>query len=111
MPRDHSLYLEDIRDAAEQIQVYVEGLEYDQFIADQRTADAVVRNLEIIGEAVKRLPPEVTDAREDVDWSRIAGLRDILIHAYFKVDLEMVWDIIKNKLPSLQDAVTGLLRE
>ncbi len=95
----------------EQIQVYVEGLEYGQFIADQRTADAVVRNLEIIGEAVKRLPPDITRARADVDWSRIAGLRDILIHAYFKVDLEMVWDIVANKLPTLHAAVSEMLGE
>ena len=64
--------------------------------------DAVIRNLEIIGEATKKLPPDLRDRRPGVPWSRIAGMRDVLIHDYFEVDLQIVWDVVKNRLPELK---------
>jgi uncharacterized protein with HEPN domain len=71
--------------------------------------DAVVRNLEIIGEAAKQVPEEVRQQTPEVPWSKVAGLRDILAHQYFGVDLEIVWDVIQNKLPPLETAVRRLL--
>jgi uncharacterized protein with HEPN domain len=83
----------------------------DRFRAARKTVDAVVRNLEIIGEAVKHLPASVMHRGAEVDWRRIAGFRDILIHAYFGVDLEFVWDVVATKVPALLQAVTDLQRQ
>jgi uncharacterized protein with HEPN domain len=71
------------------------------FIADERTYDAVVRNLEIIGEAAKRVPDDLRRLMPDIEWRKIADLRDILVHAYFGIDNEVLWDIVHNKVPEL----------
>ena len=109
MPRDSSVHLEDILGAIAKIRRYTSGLSGETFARDDKTVDAVVRNLEVIGEAVKRLPTEL--ARSDIEWQRIAGLRDILIHEYFGVDVDILWDVIVNKLPALEHAVESLLWE
>ncbi len=109
MPRDSSVYLEDIVTAAERIASYVAGYTRESFGADTKTVDAVVRNLEIIGEAVKQVPAETRLRARDIEWVRIAGLRDILIHAYFGVDLDIVWDVVQNKVPDLARKVKSLL--
>jgi len=82
MLRDYKVSLEDILEAIRWIEQFVAGLTLDQFKADRKTLDAVVRNLEVVGEAVKKVPPEVRDKHPEVPWQRIAGLRDILIHHY-----------------------------
>jgi len=87
------------------------ALSWESFGQDQKTIDAVVRNLEIIGEAVKQLPPEVRAKAPDVEWPKIAGLRDVLIHAYFGVDLDIVWEIVTSKLAPLAESVKALLGE
>ncbi len=71
--------------------------------------DAVVRNLEVIGEAVKQLPHDVRSASPDVEWQKIAGLRDILIHAYFGIDVDIIWDVVSNKLPALETQIRRIL--
>jgi uncharacterized protein with HEPN domain len=109
MPRDSSVYLEDIVRAAERIATYAAGHTRQSLGADAKTIDAVVRNLEIIGEAVKQVPAEVRKKAPEVEWVKIAGLRDILIHAYFDVDLEIVWDVITNKLPPFAQKMQALL--
>lgn len=86
MSRDYRLYLIDIIDACDRAKSYVVGYTYDQFILDHKTVDAVVRNLEIIGEAVKNVPVELTAAEPQVDWKRAARFRDIIAHHYFKID-------------------------
>jgi uncharacterized protein with HEPN domain len=101
MSRDSSVWLADIVEACVRIEQYVAGMNEEAFRADRKTVDAVVRNLEVIGEAVKQLPDAVRDLSPQIEWRRIAGLRDILIHAYFGVDEVIVWDIVQTKVPAL----------
>lgn len=77
---------------------------------DELIQDGVVRNLEIIGEAVKHIPEDVKKNYPDIEWRKIAGLRDILIHAYFGIDLDVVWDVVKNKIPELKEKVENILK-
>ena len=105
MPRDSSAYFEDILDAIGAIRDYTQSLTRESFGGDRKTVDAVLRNLEVIGEAVKQVPAEVRTAHPNVEWQKIAGLRDILIHAYFGVDLDIIWDVVSNKLPVLESRI------
>ena len=109
MPRDYKVSLEDILEAAQKIRGYTEGLSETTFSADSKTLDAVVRNLEIIGEAVKKIPNDIRSAYPEADWKKIAGLRDILIHEYFGIDPEIIWDILQHKLPALEQQVKRIL--
>ncbi|MBI3316462.1 MAG: DUF86 domain-containing protein [Candidatus Omnitrophica bacterium] len=109
MPRDYKVYLDDILEAASRIQTYTSSLTREQFSSDLKTLDAVVRNLEIIGEAVKKIPKEIQTKYPSVEWKKIAGLRDILIHEYFGIDTEIIWDVIKNKLPDLAIEIKKIL--
>jgi uncharacterized protein with HEPN domain len=111
MPRDPRLYIDDILEAISRIREYVKGQDERSFSCDLKTQDAVIRNLEIIGEAAGKLP-EVTDIEaSDVDWRKIRGLRNILAHEYFGVNLPIVWDIVENKLEPLEQAVRRLLQD
>jgi uncharacterized protein with HEPN domain len=109
MPRDHRLYLDDIVGAIDRIQSYVEDMDYSRFAADQRTMDAVIRNLEIIGEAARSLPAEFKDAMRETDWRKIVGLRNLLLHEYFAVSTRVVWDIVQTKLDPLLAACRNAL--
>lgn len=102
MPRDFEVYLEDILQAIAKIRKYVAGLTRESFAQDTMRIDAVVRNLEIIGEAAKMVPESIRLQYPKIEWRKIAGLRDILAHHYFEVDLDIVWDIVQNKLPELE---------
>lgn len=111
MSRNYSLYFYDIFEACKKVNRYVSGMTFERFSADEKTVDAVVRNLEIIGEAVKSIPPEMLASRNEIDWKRIARFRDIIAHHYFKVDLEVVWDITQNRINELEVAVNALLSD
>ena len=111
MPRDSRVYLDDILEATRKITVYTGSLSKAAFLEDEKTLDAVVRNLEVIGEAVKKLPENLRAKHSTVEWKKIAGLRDILIHEYFGLDAEIVWDIVQNKVPALDREVRTMLRE
>ena len=110
MPRDYKVYLEDILGAIGKIRHYTGGLSLQAFTADTRTFDAVIRNLEIIGEAAKQIPEDIRSLRPEVEWKRVGRLRDILIHQYFGVDAQIVWDIVQNKLAPLEQAIRALLQ-
>lgn len=109
MSRDTRVWLIDIIEGCNRIAEYTAGMDASAFRADQRTLDAVVRNLQIIGEAVKHLPEDVRIGAPSIEWRKIAGLRDILVHAYFGIDDEIIWDVVRTKLPELAKAVKELL--
>jgi uncharacterized protein with HEPN domain len=107
MSRDQ-LYLRHVLEATVKIERYI-LVGHAEFLAASHWQDAVIRQLEIIGEAVKRLPSDVTQRRSDIPWRRIAGMRDVLIHNYMGVDLEAVWQVTQDELPELRRAVEELL--
>lgn len=99
--RDDLVYVRHILDAITKIQKYTRGMDKEAFQADDRTQDAVIRQLEIIGEACKRLSPEFRSKHGGIPWSSAAGMRDVLIHDYLGVDLDIVWDTVEQDLPGL----------
>jgi uncharacterized protein with HEPN domain len=98
--RDYILFLEDIVAALDKIEKYSGTLTYEQFSGNAMVIDAVIRNFEIIGEATKSIPKEVQEKYHAVEWKEAAGFRDVLIHDYFGIDIEALWDTIKNNLPA-----------
>jgi uncharacterized protein with HEPN domain len=111
MSRNLNLYLSDITKSINKIKRYTKGMSYEQLVTDELTYDAVVYNLQIIGEAVKNIPREVRNLYPEVEWRKIAGLRDIIAHAYFTIDEEIVWDIIQNKLSDLQENIEQIVSD
>lgn len=103
MSRDPALYLQDMRDGAGKIRRYTANMSFQEFLADEKTFDAVLRNLEIVGEAAKHVPEEVRMRYPGVAWRKIAGLRDIVAHRYFGVDQDVIWDIVQTKIGELLD--------
>jgi len=97
--RDYKLYLDDILEAIRRIKEYTANMSFESFAENRLVIDAVIRNLEIIGESCRALSKEIRTKYPEVEWRKIVGLRNILIHQYFGVDLKLVWDIVKNKLP------------
>ncbi len=111
MPRDFEVFLQDILEAIEKILSYTIGMSFESFASDSKTFDAVVRNLEIIGEAAKMLPASLRSSAPGVPWRKFAGLRDVLIHQYFGVNSEIIWDVLQNHLPTLRNEVQALLKK
>ena len=101
MSRDVSLYLEDMVEAIRRVLEYTEGLTRESFLRDQKTIDAVVRNLEVLGEAAKHVPEAVRSRHDSIAWKKIAGLRDVLAHDYFGIDEDILWDVVSNKVVGL----------
>ncbi|WP_041279257.1 HepT-like ribonuclease domain-containing protein [Desulfobacula toluolica] len=102
-PRSWKFRIEDIIEALDRIFHYVKDLNYDGWMKDQKTIDAVIRNLEIIGEAAANVPQEIQDLYVDIPWYQMKGMRNILIHEYFGVDNDVLWNTIKKDLPVLME--------
>ncbi len=106
--KDDRVYLLHIRDAIRGVLRYTAGGR-EAFFSDEMTQDAVVRKLEVIGEATKHLSEPFRSAHPEVPWKRMAGMRDKVIHEYFGVDLQLVWDVVRTELPNLLSRIEGFL--
>jgi len=110
MSKDYKEYIRDIIKSIKKIKKYTLNMDFSQFSSTDLVQDATIRNLEIIGEAIKKVPKKIKDENKDLlDWRAISGLRDILIHKYTEVNLEILWDIISNKLEDLEKQISQLL--
>ena len=107
--RKWKLFVEDILESIELIEKYIGNLEFNDFSKDRKTIDAAVRNFEIIGEASKYIPDYIKEKHADVDWIGIVGLRNRIAHEYFGISLEIVWNIVKQELPKLQNQMKQIL--
>ena len=103
------LRVEDIIICTERINIYVDNMNYEDFTSDQKTIDAVVRNLEIIGEASKNIPTEIIRKFDNINWEGIIGLRNRIAHVYFGLDLKIIWRITQDEVPILQKQMTEIL--
>ena len=109
MRRDFRLYLDDILEAITQIRTYMADQSEEAFAGDRKTQDAVIRNLEIIGEAAGSIPDQIKKSEPEIDWRKITGLRNILIHEYFGINLPIIWDVVHTKLGPLETVCRRLL--
>jgi uncharacterized protein with HEPN domain len=109
--RDVRLFLQDMLEAIDRIERYTAALSFEQIEANDLVADAVVRNLEIIGEAVRYIPPDLLGRYPGVNWTRVVGFRNVVIHAYFDVDLQIVWTIAAEGLPSLRVVLQQMMHD
>jgi uncharacterized protein with HEPN domain len=100
--RETADYLDDIRCAIAEVEEFTRGMSYDAFITDRKTINAVIRSLEVLGEAAKHIPTAFRHKHPDVPWSKMAGMRDVLIHDYMGVDLKTVWKVAQERLPEIK---------
>ncbi len=110
MSRSTRMYLEDILEACRKIDRFTDGLSRKEFEGDELKFDAVIRNLEVIGEAAKHVPEELRVALSGIAWKRISGFRDILAHEYFGVDEDILWDVLTSKVPEVRSVIEAYLR-
>ena len=108
MNRDYKLFIEDIKKSIEQIEKYVRDISEEGFKRDLKIQDAVIRRLEIIGEATKNIPKEIKEKYPKIRWQEIVGIRDFLSHVYFGVNIDRVWNIIKKDMPILNEDIKKL---
>mgnify|MGYP001430071181 CR=1 FL=1 len=108
--RDWKLFLEDILESIELIEDYIKGMNLDDFRNDRKTIDAVVRNLEIIGEAARNIPDEIKNRYQEIDWRGMIGLRNRIIHEYFGVSTTIIWNILKQEIPPIKEKIKSILK-
>jgi uncharacterized protein with HEPN domain len=105
MKRQPQIFIEHILESIKLIEEYTAGVTKDEFIGSVRIQDMVIRRLEIIGEAVKRIPDDIKLLSPETPWKKISGMRDVLIHEYFGVDLKLTWEVIQKELPPLKKSI------
>ncbi|WP_461789117.1 HepT-like ribonuclease domain-containing protein [Pedobacter sp.] len=108
--RDTLLLLDDMLQSAQKIKQYTAGLNYDSFIADNKTVDAVVRNFEIIGEAANRIDDDFRSSNPEIEWKRIRGFRNRIVHDYFGIDYAIVWNIITTYIDDLMESLETMIK-
>jgi len=106
--RPIDLLLNDMLDAIDRVEQYTQGMSFDAFSNDQKSIDAVVRNLEIVGEAANRLPDDFKEKHSSVEWYKVVGLRHRIVHEYFGIDLQIIWQIVHADLPSLRNTLSRI---
>lgn len=111
MNRDYKLYIKDILDCIEKIEEFVSGMSFDEFVKDDKTNSAVVRKLEIIGEATKSISKSISEKYEEIPWKDMAKMRDKISHFYFGIDYEIVWKVIKERLPEVKPLIEQILED
>jgi uncharacterized protein with HEPN domain len=109
--REYRDYLHDILDSVNDIETFVEGMTFEQFEKDRKTLNAVVRSIEIIGEASKNLPADMREKYGKVPWKKMTGMRDKVVHGYFGVDVRTLWNTVKDDLPPLKQLVQKMLKD
>jgi len=109
--RDYILFLQDIQSSIEKIFRYTRGMNQEKFSSNDIIIDAVIRNFEVIGEAVKHIPDEVKANYPYMEWTETVGFRNVMIHNYFGLDIEAIWDTIKNNIPLLKEHIDKVLSE
>jgi len=107
--REYRDYLKDIIDSIEDIESFTENMTFEDFAKDRKTINAVIRSIEVIGEATKNLPKSVRDRYPSIPWRRMAGMRNKMIHEYFGVDIEILWKTIKENVPPLKPLIQEVL--
>jgi uncharacterized protein with HEPN domain len=109
--RNNILLLEDILEAIQDVESFTFGITYDEFAADKKTFNAVIRSFTIIGEAANRISVDVTNTYNEIEWHKVISFRNRLVHEYFGIDYEMVWEVIKNYLSKLEQYIIQILNE
>lgn len=109
MKKSDTVYLQHILEAIKQIEVYTSNVSYEEFLQERLLQDGVVRQLEIIGEASRNLSSDFRDQQPEIPWRQIIGLRNRVIHAYFELNLTIIWEVVQNDLPSLKQKIEQLV--
>jgi uncharacterized protein with HEPN domain len=108
--RDFTDYIKDILISMQDVEEFTAGISFEDFLQDKKTIKAVIRSLEVLGEASKKIPDDIKTRYSRIPWKRMAGMRDKLIHEYFGVDLQIVWNVVKKELPPVKPAIEELVR-
>ena len=111
MKRDYGDFIQDIFDSINDVGNFIEGMDFEDFVKDKKTIYSVVRAIEIIGEATKNVPEQIRKKYPDIPWKKIVGMRDRLVHGYFGVDLEILWETAKEDVPQLKVPVSKVIED
>jgi uncharacterized protein with HEPN domain len=109
--RRNTLYIKDILENIKHAETFIENVTYEEFIKDKKTSYAVVRCIEIIGEAVKNIPDDVREKYSDIPWKKMAGMRDKISHFYFGIDMKKVWLAVKRDIPKIKPQIKKILKD
>ena len=107
--RDYGDYIQDIIDSINDIETFIKDMDFEEFAGDKKTVNAVIRSIEVIGEAAKKIPKSLRNKHSIIPWKKMAGMRDKLIHEYFGIDMEILWKVAKDELPPLKPLIQEIM--